>query len=200
MRKLVMAFGLLTMALAATGTALAACTPVTTNLEFPAVSPDQLTTNPDGSVWTLHVPTTTVIGTLTLSCPSAPPASLATGRYTFTSNSLAPDAGYNPDVGVQTNATGNGNSCEKWTWNGSTLQATSLNSCVNITGHIVDVSGRVKLATGGDTFTITASGTGWLIKDVTTGQYLALNGTLTGDPGSLLFSTTIQTVWTANAN
>jgi hypothetical protein len=29
---------------------------------------------------------------------------------------------------------------------------------------------------------------------------LALNGTATGDPGSLLFSSTIQTIWTATAN
>jgi hypothetical protein len=86
-------------------------------------------------------------------------------------------------------------------WNNTTttIQANNVN-CNTGTTYLVDVSGRPKLAATGDKFSLTASGSGWIIKDLTTGRYLALNGTATGDPGALLFSSTIQTIWTATAN
>jgi hypothetical protein len=114
-------------------------------------------------------------------------------------NGLAPDAGWSPYVGTYLSS-GSGNSCQKWIWNGSTLQAPNLGSCAGITGYLVDSSGRAKLAATGDKFSLTASGAGWIIKDLTTGRYLALSGTQTGNPGALLFSPTIQTIWTATAN
>ena len=181
-----------------------ACKNVTMNLVMPATTPDPVATNPDGSTSTLHIPNKVTLGTLTLTCPApgpAPgPAPLANGRYTiWNASGLAPDAGWSPDVGVYSSA-GSGNSCQKWIWNGTTLQTANLGSCAGITGYLVDSSGRARLAASGDTFSLTSSGSGWIIKDLTTGRYLALNGTSTGNPGALLFSPTIQTIWTATAN
>jgi hypothetical protein len=156
-------------------------------------------------VYSIAISATNAAGTtgatLALSVSAVlPPTVLANGRYTVWSSSakLAPDAGWNPNIGVWTNATGSGNSCEKWAWNGTTLATSNAGSCAGIVGYMKDSAGKPVIAATGDSFSFTAFGSGWIIKDTTTGHYLELTGTQTG-LGNLSFGPA-QTVWTATAN
>ena len=119
---------------------------------------------------------------------------LANGTYQFSSAGLAMDDGYNGaggiigDFAIDNNPP---NPNQRFGWNGTKLAASSL------AGQFVaeNASGNAILNTTGDTFTITQSGSGYIIKNSRTGHFLQLTGTVQAAPGSLAFGAT-QTIWT----
>jgi hypothetical protein len=78
-------------------------------------------------------------------------------------------------------------SCQKWTWNGASF----LNNC-SWTGHYLRDAGNGTVSEPSstpDTWTVTASGSGWVIQDKRTKRYLS-------DTNGTLGMTTTETVWT----
>lgn len=128
-----------------------------------------------GNNWTLTIPSTIAIGTLQLTPATPVSPSLTNGVYNFsdTTHNLDMDSGYNPPtIGLYSEVN---DSCQKWTWNGSQL-STPLSTCGEA-GFLTDnKAGSAALSTPGDTLQILQSGSGYTIKDITTGNYFASNG------------------------
>jgi len=131
--------------------------------------------------------------------PPPPAASFPNGTYLITSGGNAVDGGFGywgstPAVQLYpTNSQGG----QQWVWNGSTLS----NVPVKNPGQYTNVSGPFMADAGdgtvtenatGDTWTVSASGNGYTIRDKRTGHYLSIVS------NALAMSAT-QTVWTIAA-
>jgi hypothetical protein len=150
--------------------AIAQTSSQTFTVQVPAASSNYQDSS--GNNWTLTIPSTIAIGTLQLTLASP---SLAAGVYNFsdTTNNLNMDSGFSPPtIGLYSEVN---DSCQKWTWNGSQL-STAAAACGEA-GFLTDnKSGSATMSSPGDTLQIIQSGSGYTIKDVTTGNYFASNG------------------------
>jgi hypothetical protein len=133
------------------------------------------------------------------SSPPPPPGTLANGTYRISINGASSvDGGFGwgavPAVQLYPNNSG---TCQKWTWNGASF----LNDCGDQgngpwVGHYVADAGGGTVSeptSTPDTWTVMASGSGWMVQNNRTKRYLSDNG------GTLRMSTT-KTVWTVGAN
>jgi hypothetical protein len=127
--------------------------------------------------------------------PPPPPGTLPNGTYRISFNGMSVDGGFGywgatPSVQLYPNNSG---SCQKWTWNGSSF----LNDCGDqgngpwVGHYMADAgNGTVSEPTGTpDTWTLTPSGSGWIVQDNRTMRYLS-------DNGGTLGMTATKTVWT----
>jgi hypothetical protein len=135
---------------------------------------------------TLAMSSTETVWTLSATVPS-----LANGTYEFTINGDSIDGGFGyydysgPQVQLYSTVSPPA-ALQEWIWNGSTLQNNGW------AGHyMTDAGGTVSEPTSGyDTWTATQSGSGWVIKDIRTGNYLT-------DSGGTLITSSTATVFTA---
>jgi hypothetical protein len=130
--------------------------------------------------------------TVTASPSTLPTGTLPNGTYRVSLNGASVDAGFGysgltPTVQLYPNNSG----CDqKWIWNGASF----LNYCT-WTGYYLDDAGDGTVSEGTvlegtpDTWTVTASGSGWVIQDKRTKRYLS-------DNSGTLGMTTTKTVWT----
>ncbi|MBV8892308.1 MAG: hypothetical protein JO266_10130 [Acidobacteria bacterium] len=152
-----------------------------------------------GNNWTLTIPSTIAIGTLQLTPATPVSLSLTNGVYNFsdTTHNLNMDSGYNPPtIGLYS---GVNDSCQQWTWNGSQL-STPLSACGEA-GFLTDnKAGFATLSMPGDALQILQSGPGYIIKDITTGNYFASNGV--SGAGNIVTQSTpyVWSVTTVNSN
>jgi hypothetical protein len=135
---------------------------------------------------TLAMSSTETVWALSATVPS-----LANGTYEFTINGDSIDGGFGyydysgPQVQLYSTVSPPA-ALQEWIWNGSTLQNNGW------AGHyMTDAGGTVSEPTSGyDTWTATQSGSGWVIKDIRTGNYLT-------DSGGTLITSSTATVFTA---